>query len=45
MKYQKGMTLMELLIASSISIIVSAGMVVLMASTLGTTSRAIKVTG
>ena len=44
-KYQKGMTLMELLIAGSISIVVSAGMIVLMASTMGTTTRTIKMTG
>jgi len=44
-KYQKGMTLMELLVAGSISIIASAGMIVLMASTLGTATRTIKMTG
>jgi len=44
-KYQKGMTLMELLVAGMISIIASTGMVVLMASTLGTSTQAIKMTG
>jgi type II secretory pathway component PulJ len=44
MKYQKGMTLIELLVASFISIIVSSGMVVLMASTLGTGTQTIKMT-
>lgn len=41
---QKGMTLMELLVAGFISIIVSSGMVVLMASTLGTGTQTIKMT-
>ena len=43
-KYQKGMTLMELLVAGTISIIVSSGMVILMASTLGTGTQTIKMT-
>ena len=38
------MTLMELLVAGTISIIVSSGMVVLMASTLGTGTQTIKMT-
>ena len=41
---QKGMTLMELLVAGFISIIVSTGMVLLMASTLGTGTQTIKMT-
>ena len=41
---QKGMTLMELLVAGFISIIVSSGMVILMASTLGTGTQTIKMT-
>lgn len=44
-KYQKGMTLMELLVAGSISIIASTGMIVLMASTLGAGTQVIKMTG
>lgn len=43
-KRQKGMTLMELLVAGTISVIVSSGMVVLMASTLGTGTQTIKMT-
>ena len=43
-KRQKGMTLMELLVAGFISIIVSTGMVILMASTLGTGTQTIKMT-
>ena len=43
-KRQKGMTLIELLVAGVISIIASAGMVILMSSTLGTGARTIKVT-
>jgi len=43
-KRQKGMTLMELLVAGSISVIVSSGMVILMASTLGTGTETIKMT-
>ena len=43
-KRQKGMTLMELLVAGSISVVVSSAMVILMASTLGTGTRTIKVT-
>ena len=38
------MTLMELLVAGSISIVVSSGMVILMASTLGTGTQTIKMT-
>ena len=41
-KRQKGFTLMELLVAGAISIIVSSGMVILMASTLGTGTQTIK---
>jgi len=43
-KYQKGMTLMELLIAGIISIIASSGMVIVMASTLGAGTQTIKMT-
>ena len=43
-KRQKGMSLMELLVAGFISIIVSSGMVILMASTLGTGTQTIKMT-
>jgi len=43
-KRQKGMTLMELLVAGTISVIVSSGMVILMASTLGTGTETIKMT-
>jgi type II secretory pathway component PulJ len=43
-KQQKGMTLMELLVAGMISVIVSSGMVILMASTLGTGTQTIKMT-
>jgi type II secretory pathway pseudopilin PulG len=43
-KHQKGFTLLELLIAGLISIIVSSGMVILMASTLGTGTQTIKMT-
>ena len=43
-KWQKGVTLIELLVAGLISIIASAGMVILMSSTLGTGARTIKVT-
>lgn len=43
-KRQKGMTLMELLVAGSISVVVSSAMVILMASTLGTGTRTIKTT-
>ena len=42
--YQRGMTLMELLVAGFISVVVSSGMVVLMASTLGTGTQTIKIT-
>jgi prepilin peptidase dependent protein B len=41
---QGGMTLMELLIAGAISIIASAGMLVLMANTLGSGTKTIKMT-
>ena len=44
LKRQQGMTLLELLVAGVISIIVTAGMVVLMASTLGTGTQTIKMT-
>ena len=43
-KQQKGMTLMELLVAGFISIIASSGMIILMANTLGTGARTIKAT-
>ena len=43
-KRQKGMTLMELLVAGVISIVVSSGMIILMASTLGTGTQTIKMT-
>ena len=43
-KYQKGMTLMELLIAGFISIIASSGMLILMANTLSTGAQTIKTT-
>ena len=41
---QKGMSLMEVLIAMSISLIVTASMIALMANSLGTTARIIKMT-
>lgn len=41
---QRGMTVMELLVAGAISIIASSGMLVLMANTLGTGSHTIKLT-
>jgi Tfp pilus assembly protein PilW len=41
---QKGMTLIELLVAGLISIIVMSGMVILMANTLGTGTQTIKMT-
>lgn len=44
-KQQKGMTLMELLVAGTISIIASSGMIILMGSTLGTATRTIEMTG
>jgi type II secretory pathway pseudopilin PulG len=44
LKYQKGMTLIELLVAGVISLIASSAMVILMASTLGTGTRTIMVT-
>jgi len=43
-KHQKGFTLLELLIAGLISLIVTSGMVILMASTLGTGTQTIKMT-
>ena len=43
-KRQQGMTLMELLVAGFISIIVTTGMVILMANTLGTGTQTIKMT-
>jgi len=43
-KRQKGMTLMELLVAGMISVIVASGMVILMANTLGTGTQTIKLT-
>jgi type II secretory pathway pseudopilin PulG len=43
-KRQKGMTLIELLVAGAISVVVSSGMVILMASTLGTGTQTIKMT-
>jgi type IV pilus assembly protein PilW len=41
---QSGMTLMELLVAGAISIVASAGMLMLMASTLGSGTKTIKMT-
>lgn len=41
-KYQRGMTLIELLVAGVISIIASSGMILLMANTLGSGSQAIQ---
>jgi len=41
---QKGMSLMEVLIAMSISLVVTASMIALMANSLGTTARIIKMT-
>ena len=43
-KRQKGMTLMELMVAGAISVIVSSGMVIMMANTLGTGTDTIKMT-
>ena len=43
-KHQKGFTLLELMVAGLISLIVTSGMVILMASTLGTGTQAIKMT-
>ncbi|MFC1701942.1 PilW family protein [Pseudomonadota bacterium] len=43
-KHQKGFTLLELMIAGFISLIVTSGMVILMASTLGTGTQTIKMT-
>ena len=43
-KYQQGFTLIELLVAGLISLIVTSGMVILMASTLGTGTQTIKMT-
>jgi hypothetical protein len=42
--FQKGATLMEVLIAMSISLVVTTAMVALMGNTLGTTSRIVKMT-
>ena len=44
LKRQQGMTLLELLVAGVISVVVTAGMVILMASTLGTGTQTIKMT-
>jgi len=44
LKRQRGMTLMELLVAGLISVIVASGMVILMANTLGTGTQTIKLT-
>lgn len=44
LKRQKGMTLIELLVAGLISVIVTSGMVILMANTLGTGTQTIKMT-
>jgi prepilin-type N-terminal cleavage/methylation domain-containing protein len=41
---QKGMSLMEVLVAMSISLVVTASMIALMANSLGTTARIIKMT-
>lgn len=41
-KYQRGMTLIELLVAGVISLIAATGMVVVMANTLGTSSQTIQ---
>jgi type II secretory pathway pseudopilin PulG len=43
-KRQMGMTLIELLIAGLISVIVASGMIILMANTLGTGTKTIKLT-
>jgi len=43
-KRQRGMTLMELLVAGFISVIVSSGMIILMGNTLGTGTQTIKMT-
>ncbi len=43
-RYQRGMTLIELLVAGAISVIVASGMVMLMANTLGTGTQTIKMT-
>jgi prepilin-type N-terminal cleavage/methylation domain-containing protein len=43
-KHQQGFTLIELLVAGFISLIVTSGMVILMASTLGTGTQTIKMT-
>jgi len=44
LKLQKGMTLVELLVAGTISLIAVSGMVLVMASTLGTTTQTIEMT-
>lgn len=44
LKLQKGMTLIELLVAGLISLIAVSGMVLVMASTLGTTTQTIEMT-
>jgi type II secretory pathway component PulJ len=44
LKFQKGMTLIELLIAGVISLIAVSGMVLVMATTLGTTTQTIEMT-
>ena len=43
-RYQAGMTLMEAMISLSLSLVVTSAMVVLMANSLGTTSRVIQMT-
>ena len=44
LKLQKGMTLIELLVAAVVSLIAVSGMVLVMASTLGTTTQTIEMT-
>ena len=44
LKWQKGASLMEVLVAMSISLVVTASMVALMANSLGSTARIIKMT-
>jgi prepilin peptidase dependent protein B len=44
MKFQAGASLMEVLIAMSISLVVTAAMIALMSNTLGTTARIVKMT-
>src|SRR5210317_1671549 len=43
-KRQSGASLMEVLVAMSISLVVTASMIALMANTLGTTARIVKMT-